>query len=107
MRVANKYFVKSIESTIKSMVYPDDVKEISYVVTVLDKEWGEIVARNRHNSLNNACKYLQHYIDEQIGTFYRLEVYVYWKDGVTDDDEGALNPKELCITKLFHRGLGS
>ena len=101
MRVANKYFVKSIESTIKSMVYPDDVKEISYVVTVLDKEWGEIVARNRHNSLNNA------YIDEQIGTFYRLEVYVYWKDGVTDDDEGALNPKELCITKLFHRGLGS
>ena len=107
MRVANKYFVKSIESTIKSMVYPDDVKEISYVVTVLDKEWGEIVARNKYNSLNNACKYLQHYIDEQIGTFYRLEVYVYWKDGVTDDDEGALTPEELCITKLFHRGLGS
>ena len=95
MRVVNKHFVKSIENTIKSMVYPDDVKEINYVVTVLDEEWGEIVARNRHNSLNNACKYLQHYMDEQIGTTYELRVYVHWKDGVTDDDEGALNPEEL------------
>ena len=42
MRVVNKHFVKSIENTIKSMVYPDDVKEINYVVTVLDEEWGEI-----------------------------------------------------------------
>ena len=95
MRVVNKHFVKSIENTIKSMAYSDDVKEINYVVTVLDEEWGEIVARNKHNSLNNACKYLQHYIDEQIGTFYKLEVYAHWKDGVTDDDEGALNPEEL------------
>ena len=62
---------------------------------MLDEEWGEIVARNRHNSLNNACKYLQHYMDEQIGTFYKLEVFTHWKDGVTDDDEGALNPEEL------------
>ena len=106
MRVVNKHFVKSIENTIKSMVYPDDVKEINYVVTVLDEEWGEIVARNRHNSLNNACKYLQHYMDEQIGTFYRLEVYAHWKDGVTDDDEGALNPEELLSVNCKRQSNG-
>ena len=93
MRVVNKHFVKSIENTIKSMVYPDDVKEISYVVTVF-KEDTEIITEV-YSGLNNACKYLQHYMDEQIGTTYELRVYVHWKDGVTDDDEGALNPEEL------------
>lgn len=95
MKVINKHFIKSVENKIKSMVYPDDVKKISYIVTVFDKEWKGIVVSNKHNSLNNACKYLQHYIDEQIGEIYVLQVYVYWKDGVTDDDEGALNPEEL------------
>ena len=93
MRVVNKHFVKSIENTIKSMVYPDDVKEINYVVTVL-KDYTEII-NEVHSGLNNACKYLQHYMDEQIGTTYELRVYAHWKDGVTDDDEGALNPEEL------------
>lgn len=107
MRIVNKYFVKSIENTIKSMIYPNYVKEIRWVVMVLDKEWGEIIVRNKHNSLNNACKYLQHYIDEQIGTFYRLEVYVRWKNGVTDDDEGALNPEELLSVSCKKQSNGT
>ena len=93
MRVVNKYFVKSIENAIKSMVHPDDVKKISYTVIVL-KEYTEII-NEVDSSLNNACKYLQHYMDEQIGIIYILRVYAHWKDGVTEDDEGALNPEEL------------
>ena len=58
MRVVNKHFVKSIENTIKSMVYPDDVKKISYVVIVL-KDYTEII-NEVYSGLNNACKYLQH-----------------------------------------------
>jgi hypothetical protein len=106
MRVVNKHFVKSIENTIKNMVYPDDVKEISYIVTVFDKEWEGIVVRKKQNSLNNACKYLQHYIDEQIGEIYVLQVYVYWKDGVTDDDEVALNPEEVLSVKCKKQSNG-
>lgn len=109
MKVINRHFIKSIENTIKSIVYPDDVKEISYVVTVFDvfdEEWKGIVVRKKQNSLNNACKYLQHYIDEQIGEIYVLQVYVYWKDGVTDDDEGALNPEELLSVKCKRQSNG-
>lgn len=104
MRVANKYFAKSIENTIKSMVYPDDVKKISYTVIVL-KEYTEII-NEVYSSLNNACKYLQHYMDEQIGTTYILRVYAHWKDGVTDDDEGALNPEELLSVSCKRQSNG-
>lgn len=83
MRVVNKYFVKSIENAIKSMVHPDDVKKISYTVIVL-KEYTEII-NEVDSSLNNACKYLQHYMDEQIGIIYILRVYAHWKDGVTEE----------------------
>lgn len=104
MRVVNKYFVKSIENTIKNMIYPDDVKKISYVVIVL-KDYTEII-NEVHSGLNNACKYLQHYMDEQIGTTYELRVYVHWKDGVTDDDEGALNPEELLSVNCKRQSNG-
>ena len=104
MRVANKYFAKSIENTIKSMVYPDDVKKISYTIIVL-KEYTEII-NEVYSSLNNACKYLQHYMDEQIGTTYILRVYAHWKDGVTDDDEGALNPEELLSVSCKRQSNG-
>lgn len=104
MRVVNKNFVKSVENTIKSMVYPDDVKKISYTVIVL-KDYTEII-NEVYSSLNNACKYLQHYMDEQIGTIYILRVYAHWKDGVTDDDEGALNPEELLSVNCKRQSNG-
>lgn len=104
MRVVNKKFVKSVENTIKSMVYPDDVKKINYTVIVL-KDYTEII-NEVYSSLNNACKYLQHYMDEQIGTTYILRVYAHWKDGVTDDDEGALNPEELLSVSCKRQSNG-
>ena len=104
MRVVDKYFVKSIENTIKSIVYPDDVKEISYVVIVY-KEYTEII-NELYNNLNSACNYLQHYMNEQIGTTYDLRVYARWKDGVTDDDEGALNPEELLSVSCKRQSNG-
>lgn len=103
MRVVDKYFVKSIENIIKSIVYADDVKEISYVVIVY-KEYTEII-NELYNNLNSACNYLQHYMNEQIGTTYDLRVYARWKDGVTDE-EGALNPKELLLVNCKRQSNG-
>ena len=72
---------KKIENVIKEDIFLNILTVVSMILFII--------------SLMIFAKYLQHYMDEQIGTTYELRVYVHWKDGVTDDDEGALNPEEL------------